>query len=223
MNNWNGILSLLFASIEFILLINLLVFAEKNRLNLYAVMLIFLLFAYQLFEFLICGLNMTNPVTIYTAFVIISFLPPLTQYMVLHILGFNDKKLSLLFLPALFFVVFYAFMIPSFRSTHCTPFYVSYNYPLGSVYGFFYYVPVFISAVMLYGKIKKNSAGESRHEKVLFAGITFTMLPAVIAFLMLFAGKEQLINIIESVMCKFAFVYALCLSFFSLNNKSVEN
>ena len=223
MNNWNGILSLLIASIEFILLINLIVFAEKNRLNLYAVMLIFLLFGYQLFEFLICGLNMTNPVTIYIAFVIISFLPPLTLYMVLHIIGLSGKKLSLVFLPAFFFVIYYAYLIPAFKSSNCTPFYVSYNYPLGDLFGFFYYAPVLISAVLLYMKMSKKSDRGNMHEKVLFAGITFTMLPPVIAFLLLIAGRENLLNVIESVMCKFAFVYALCLSFFCLNNKSVEN
>lgn len=223
MNNWNGILSLLFASIELILLVNLVVFAEKNRLNLYAVMIIFLLFGYQTFEFLICGLGMTNHVTIYMAFVIITFLPPLTLFMVSHLVGYEDRKLSLLFLPALFFVIYYAYMLPAFSSANCTPFYVSYNYPLGTVYGFFYYAPILLSAVFLYKKIKKNPGRKSMPEMVLFAGVTFTMLPAVAAFLMLSAGKVNLINIIESVMCKFAFVYALCLSFFSLNNKSVKN
>jgi hypothetical protein len=186
-------------------------------------MLIFLLFGYQLFEFLICGLNMTNPVTIYIAFVIISFLPPLSLYMVLHILGFENKKLSFVFLPAVFFVIYYAYMIPAFQSSNCTPVYVSYNYPLGSLYGFFYYVPVLLAATLLYAKIKKSQGTSPKHEKVLLAGLSFTILPAVAAFLLLFEGRGNMIEVIESVMCKFAFVYALCLSFFCLNNKSVKN
>ena len=58
--NWNGTISLLFASIELLLIINLFVFAEKNTFNKYAIAIVTLLFGYQLIEFLLCFAEIQN-------------------------------------------------------------------------------------------------------------------------------------------------------------------
>jgi hypothetical protein len=44
-------------------------------------------------------------------------------------------------------------------------------------------------------------------------------LPVIAAFILLAIHNESLLVIIESVMCKFAFVYAVCLGYFTLLNK----
>jgi hypothetical protein len=42
-------------------------------------------------------------------------------------------------------------------------------------------------------------------------------------FILMVAGSYSLISTVESVMCKFAFVYALCLSFVCLYNSPFKN
>jgi hypothetical protein len=59
--NWNGIVSLFIACIELLLLINLLSFAEKNRFNILAIILVALLFLYQSAEALICTFGYDDP------------------------------------------------------------------------------------------------------------------------------------------------------------------
>ncbi|MCW8995894.1 MAG: hypothetical protein OQK77_08770, partial [Psychromonas sp.] len=58
--NWNGIVSLLLTCIEFLLLFNLFVFAEKNKLNKIAIMMIALLASYQTMEFLMCQVELQS-------------------------------------------------------------------------------------------------------------------------------------------------------------------
>jgi len=58
--NFNGIMSLLLACIEFLLLFNLLVFIEKNRINIIAMLMIALLAAYQSMEFLMCRVGLQD-------------------------------------------------------------------------------------------------------------------------------------------------------------------
>ena len=57
--------------------------------------------------------------------------------------------LKLIFLPALIFVIYYTFAIDQFAVTSCTVLYASYNYPLGDLYGFIYYIPIIISTIIL--------------------------------------------------------------------------
>ncbi len=83
--NWNGTVSLLIACFEFLLLFNLLVFAEKNRLNKIAIIMVALLAAYQTMEFLMCQVELQSSFFPYFAFVIISFLPPLNLILTLSL------------------------------------------------------------------------------------------------------------------------------------------
>ena len=107
MDNWNGLVSLFIASIEFILFINLLVFAEKSHFNLVAILIVLLLAAYQSFEFLMCQLGLDYPLMPYLAFVFITFLPPLMLVLLAALFKYENKFLKLIFLPAITFVVFY--------------------------------------------------------------------------------------------------------------------
>ena len=58
MNNLDGIVSLFIACIELVLLVNLLVFTDKNRQNFLVYLILLLLTGYQTFEYLICGIGM---------------------------------------------------------------------------------------------------------------------------------------------------------------------
>lgn len=220
MNNWNGIVSLLIACVELVFLINLLVFAEKNKLNWIIILIVFLLFGYQTIEFLICGIGLTNSFMAYLAFVDITFLPPLNLFFVLTLINYKHKLTPLIFLPALSFVIYYFFVIDEFKSVQCTVLYASYNYPLGDLYGFFYYSPILFSVILL---IKKIASANQREfpisPKYLLYGHLSLIIPVVVGFTLLFLGYSGLINSIESILCKFAFLYCLVLVYFALSNK----
>ncbi|RPI61967.1 MAG: hypothetical protein EHM44_07685, partial [Ignavibacteriales bacterium] len=151
MDTWNGIISLLFACIEFLLLFNLVVFIEKNRINIIAMLMIALLAAYQSMEFLMCQVGLQESFYPYLAFVIIGFLPPLNLLLTFTLSNSLNlkKKIYLIFIPAIAFAIYYSFIIPEFAVTSCTVLYASYHYPLGDLFGAFYYLPILISIVLL--------------------------------------------------------------------------
>lgn len=218
--SFNGIISLLIACIEFLLLFNLLVFVKKNKVNVVALIVITLLASYQAMEFLMCQVELQNPVFPFIAFVIISFLPPLNLLLTIDLKDqVRDKKLYLIFLPAIVFSVYYLFVIPEFAVTSCTVLYASYHYPLGDLFGFFYYLPILISIFLLIRFIKNNSDKKLKLiAKVLLFGSLFISIPVLIGFTLMFLKNYAIISAMESIMCKFAFVYAVCLSFICLYN-----
>jgi hypothetical protein len=222
MEHWNGTVSLLIACVEFLLLFNLLIFAEKNKLNKFAILMIVLLAAYQTMEFLMCQVELQSAFFPYFAFVIISFLPPLN--LILTLSHTRNYSSYLIFIPAISFSIYYTFIIPQFAVTSCTVLYATYNYPLGDLFGFFYYLPILISIILLILFIKKENAKKKRLiGKVLLFGSIFISIPPLLGFILMFTGSYSLISAMESVMCKFAFVYALCLSFICIYNSPFKD
>jgi hypothetical protein len=224
--NWNGTVSLLIACFEFLLLFNLSIFAEKNRLNKIAITMVALLAAYQTMEFLMCQVGLQNSFFPYFAFVIISFLPPLNLLLALTLTRNLTLTLKswLIFIPAITFSIYYTFVIPEFAVTSCTVLYTTYHYPLGDLYGFFYYLPILISIILLILFVKKESDQKKKLiGKVLLFGAIFMSIPPLLGFSLMFAGSYSLISAMESVMCKFAFVYALCLTFICIYNSPFKD
>jgi hypothetical protein len=221
LETWNGIVSLLIACIEFLLLFNLIVFIEKNRVNIIAMIMITLLASYQAMEFLMCQVGLQAPIFPYLAFVIIGFLPPLNLLLTLTLtknLNLNTKTF-LIFIPAIAFSIYYLFVIPEFAVTSCAVLYASYHYPLGDLYGAFYYLPILISIVLLIKFIPKTDDKKQKLiTKVLLFGAIFISLPSTLGFILMFSGNYSILSSIESIMCKFAFVYAIILSFVCLYN-----
>jgi len=221
LQSWNGIASLLVACIELLLLINVIIFSEKNKINKISMLIIFLLMLYQVLEFLICGLNFTGHEFTYFAFVDITFLPPFSLILILALFDLYEKWISSIFILSFGFIIFYALTINHFEILKCTAFYASYHYPLGDLYGTYFYIPILISIVILILKINLHeSEQKTKLAKVLLFGNIFISLPVILSFILLIFHNHQLENIIESVMCKFALVYAICLSYFSLRYKT---
>lgn len=190
-------------------------------MNKLAALIVFILMIYQMLEFILCRLGTNNPQLTYLAFADITLLPPLNLYFYLKYFGYYKKGMSLIFIPAIFFIIYYAFIITHFEVLKCTSLYASYNYPFGSLYGLFYYSPLLISMLIITKNISNHN--EFKNKKlivVLLSGLVFISLPVIFAFILRFFGQDLLIDIIESIMCKFAFVYAVCLAYFSLNNTS---
>ena len=219
MDNWNGIGSLLIACVELILLINLLIFAEKNKFNKTAILLIFVLMVYQTLEFFMCQVGLVFPFMPYLAFVDIIFLPPLMIILISRLYNYESKFLNLIFLPAIVFIIYYTIVIDKFVVTSCTVLYATYSYPLGDLYGVFYYSPIIVATIILIKKIFRETDKKIlKISKILLAGNFIISVPVIIGFVMLFTGNHYLIAKIESVMCKFAFFYAVSLSIAVLYN-----
>ncbi len=222
LQNWNGIISLLIACIELILLINLFIHAEKNKVNKMAMLLILLLMIYQSLEFLTCHFNLQSSFLPYLAFADISFLPPLGLVYTLRLFDYKSKYFSLFFLPAVSFLIYYSLVIEKFAVTSCAVFYASYNYPLGDLYGFFYYVLVIAVIVILVLNIFKSSGKKEKFAFLILSAHILMAVPVITAFVLASINKPSALDIIESVMCKFAFAYAIALSIVTLLNKNYE-
>ena len=219
MDNLDGIVSLLLACIEVVLLVNLVIFADKNKLNVLVFAIILLLAGYQVIEYLICGIEIESSRMAYTAFAVISSLPPLSLLLVLTYLKIRFKPAPLIFLPAILFVIYYASVINEFAVVKCSVLYASYNYPLGTLYGAFYYIPILISFFLLYRNIN-NRDFPVKQTRLLITGHYFIIIPVIASFTLLLLNLPGLVHSIESILCKFAFGYAVALGFFTLNNRN---
>lgn len=216
--NLDGIVSLLIACIELVYIINLLIFAKKNSINKLVIGMIGLLFGYQVIEFLICFVGLQKQIVIYLAFLDISLLPPLGLYTIIKFSAKESQYSKLVFIPALFFIIYYPFVIEQFAVTKCTVLYASYHYPLGELYGIFYYLPIIFSMIILN---KKWGAETDPLQKTLtrtfLFGYLFTFIPAMI----LAITVPVFMTAVDSILCKLAFVFATFLMIFVLKNKTI--
>lgn len=216
MENIDGLISLLIACIELLFIINLLIFAKKNIVNQLIILQVILLFGYQLLEFLICFAGLKSQLFIYLALFDITLLPPIGLYTVLL---FTEKLKSyhkFIFIPALFFIIYYPLVLDQLAVTKCTVLYASYNYPLGPLYATFYYLPIIGSMIILN---KRWGAETDPVKKSLtrtyFFGYIFTFLPSMIIAIFV----PSFVNAVESLLCKMAFVLAIHFTIFALKNK----
>lgn len=218
MLNSDGLLSLLFASIELVLILNLLHFADKNKVNQVSLSLLILLFAYQLIEFIICGLSFKSSIWAYFALLSVTFMPPLTLFMILKYLIRSKNSDYFIFLPAAFFSIYYILVIDKFEVVKCTAVYAVYNYPLGFLYGLFYYLPI-LAVIILTGYFSYLKTDKKNNKaKILFWGFSITFIPGFI-FTRTVPGMLQAA---ESILCSFAFILFIFISYFILSNRNIE-
>jgi len=213
----DGIVSTIIAAAEFGAIVYLLLTAEKSTVNKLTITTIGLLFGYQFMEFFLCFLGVQNKFLVYLALLDITLLPPLGLYTVLLFSGKLKSHHKFIFIPALFFIVFYGFMMDQLEIVKCTVLYATYNYPLGPFYGTFYYLPILGAMIILN---KKWGAEKDPHEKALtrlhFFGYLFTFLPAMIIALF----SPAFVHSAESLLCKMAFTLATFLTFFTSMNRT---
>ena len=216
MNQFPGVVSLFIACIELVLLINLFVFAEKNRTNKLIITIVALLFGYQFMEFFICYTGNYSHVFVYLAFVIITFLPPLLLLLVFTIQKKKSKLLFVIFLPAVLLLGYYFFVMQDFIITECTVLFAAYDMPLGDLYGVVYYSPIIISVILL-GKM--ISLSEYKKEKINLYVMLFGVLGAFVPVALIIAAFPNLIDYVESFFCKAASLIAITLSIVAIRNK----
>ncbi len=227
--NWDGIISLLIASIETLLIFNLIVFVDKNKVNNLIILLIFLFASYQIMEFLICNLEFKSSLYTYIAFAIITLNPALNLILINRILNYSAKKSAkvveiITSFSALFIIIYYGIYQHLFTVEKCTVFYATYNYPLGFLYGIFYYLPILISFITLVTVIIESSdISQKKNLKILLFGYFFIIIPPFIGFILGFFNLKEISSSMESILCKFAFFYALTISLFALYNSRFKN
>ena len=216
MEDFNGIVSLLVACIELGLLVNLLVFAEKNLVNKLVILLIGLLLVYQAVEFILCFVELQNQALVYLSLFTISFLPPLALFILFRFYEINSKYAYLIFIPAVYFVIYYLFYIDNLEVAKCTVLYAVYNYPLGIYYGSFYYLPVLISIIFLVFKLRgENNSHAKKLNIILLTGYIVTFLPGLLINLFVPGALAA----VESILCKLALIFAVSHSLFVLRNR----
>ncbi len=210
----NGVLSFYLAVIEFALLAVLLKDRKKHNAIPIAGLIVFFLAGYQLSEAIMCRFGYPGQILPYIAITDISCLPPLVLVFTCRFWDNNSRVPYLLFIPVAFFAVYYGVNIDKMALTRCTPFYAMYHYPLGDLYGFFYYLPILLSMISFKNKIRDDKNRE--HQKlgqIFLASLAFTAIPVVIAFASKAAGNAELLKSVESVMCKSAVVLAAALTY----------
>ena len=217
MENLDGLLSLFLTSIELVIILNLLYHSEKNRVNILSISLLTTLLLYQFVEFLICGLNLRTSLFAYFALLAVTYMPPLSLFIALRFWNYSNRLYSLIFLPAIFFSIYYLFVVEQFVVTNCTVVYATYNYPLGFLYGLFYYLPVLATMIIFgYEGYKNKISPKTKPSKILFWGYTITFIPGFI-FTRVVPG---MLEATESILCSFAFILFLFISYFVLKNKN---
>ena len=212
----DGIISLYLAIFEFSLLTFLLLLRKKHASANAAMLMLFFLAGYQLCETLMCKFGLTGHILPYLAITDISLLPPITLIFSLHFWGSKSFIPYLFLIPVTFFAVFYAIHLDAMVVAQCTPFYAMFHYPLGDLYGAFYYAPIMISMIIFIVKIKKEGNGKLRSMGIVILSVfIFISIPVVTAFVSRAAGYPELLKAVESIMCKSAGVLAMAITYVS--------
>jgi hypothetical protein len=162
-------------------------------------------------------MGLQNQIFIYLALLDITLLPPLGLYTVIQYTGKLKSYHKYIFLPALFFIIYYPLVLDKLAVTKCTVLYAMYNYPLGPLYATFYYLPIIGTMIILN---KRWGSETDPKQKALvryyFFGYIFTFIPGMIIALF----WQTFVTAVESLLCKLAFVLATFLTIFVLKNKS---
>jgi hypothetical protein len=133
----------------------------------------------------------------------------------------NLKKFQgVIFAPAIFFSLYYFLTIKEFRIRECSVIYASYHYPLGFLYGLFYYLPILIALFIAFRNliISKDKILKKNNSILIFGYLSF-LIPMILTLVI----YPESVNFIESLMCKFAFVLSFTISYFALEIKRKGN
>ncbi len=219
MENYDGIISLLFATLELLLFVNALIFSEKNEANKVAITVIFFLFGYQFLEALICFFGFNNQTIIALAFIDITFLPPLGFLLAAKFFNEKEKIAKALFVPFYAIILFFVYNVFSgtdaFVNTDCTPFVAGYDYPFEKYYGIFYYLPILGTLYLLF----KNRVKVEQNRKKPYAAFLWGYVLAFLPYFFVYPFIGKFSDYYESILCKEAFFLAIALTYFSISNK----
>jgi hypothetical protein len=154
--------------------------------------------------------------------VAITFLPPLGILLTSYIC---DLKHWINWSGIVFAVglsIFYSVVPDAFTELTCNPFYATYSYPLGNVYGIFYFgyiawafILIIIAAIR--NKSQSRTALNKKGIYVLIGYLSF-LIPMGLTILIDYTTLSAL----ESIMCKYAILLAVTLFLFSFQYERNE-
>ncbi|MHA2502765.1 MAG: hypothetical protein ACXAE3_07850 [Candidatus Kariarchaeaceae archaeon] len=205
----DGIISLSFFLIEFGILLWVLRNYRNHLLWKEIAVLLGLLQAYQLSEFLIC-IGMDPTITGRVAFTVITFLPPLGHFIANKLISRSQWDTILSGTAALYFAGFYLFQPGSVQLVDCNPLFAVYSHALSWAYGYYYFAVILYSVLLLTAFLVRNRDTARDETAVwLYLGYLGFLLPMGLTVLV----NPELYYAIPSIMCKYAIVLALSVAF----------
>jgi hypothetical protein len=200
--------------IEFSLFIYTLMRYKMSTVTRLACAMLLLLGVFQLSEFNVCGLSGTGSAAIWSrvGYVAITLLPPLGMHLIRVISGRGSKAtVALAYASGLAFALVFGFSASAFQSHVCGGNYAIFQLqpPLGGLY-FTYYYGWLIAGIFQSMYFSVQASKKVREALVMQAfGYLSFLLPTGIVNTI----NPQTIAGIPSIMCGFAVIYALILSF----------
>lgn len=218
MENFKGVASLFIACMELVLVLNMIIFAKKNKMNLLIISFVGLLMLDQLFEFTICYFNVAPAGFLAIKFALFSLIPALLLHIVFEVYQGSRRLHYLFYPPVVVLIAVFLFSKTGFGINSCSLFFASYEFPGRDYLGAFIYLSFILSTTVLFLALGKKV----NHKKiiiVIFAGLTVSVLPATIAFLL----SSSINGVRESLLSKSAVILALTLTYYTLKNRNEIN
>jgi hypothetical protein len=210
----DGLLSLIFFIIEFGFLIIIVVKNRNHPQFIWIILLMIFLQLYQLMEFLLC-IGIDANIVGRLGLVAITFLPPLGVLLTSYACNLRHWINWSGLIIGIGLSLFYAIIPDAFTFQTCNPFYATYAYPLGNVYGIFYFGYIGWAFVLIIISLIRNRKTHAKNEnkKAIFVLIGYLsfLLPMGLTLII----DTSTINALESIMCKYAILLATTLLFFS--------
>jgi hypothetical protein len=209
--NTDGLLSLIFFILELGILIYVIF---KNRDHPYFKWIaatLTLLLTYQLAEFIICATE--AEIAIRLSHVIITFLPPLGYHFAVKITKWPKKDYLIFYLAAIGFSIHFLFVEGAVIFLDCNFVFADYDTPgVPMLFSIYYSGSMLYSIGFLMNNFRhEDTSGDRGMMKLLLFGYLSFILPMIIT-LVIDRAYETLVT---SVMCKFAFPFAIMLGYMS--------
>ena len=217
----DGLVSLIFFIIEFGLLLFIVVKNRKHPQFVWILLIMIFLQAYQLMEFLMC-IGIDPNIIGRMGLVAITFLPPLGILLTSDIC---DLKHWINWSGIVFAVglsIYYSVVPNAFTELTCNPFYATYTYPLGNLYGVFYFGYIGWAFVLIVISVIRNKT-QSRspiNKRGMFVLIGYLAFLAPMGLTILI--DTTTIGALESIMCKYAILLAITLFIFSFQFERIK-
>ncbi len=217
-----GTLSLIIFSIEFIILLGVIIFNRDHPFFWSIVAMIALLQLYQLSEFLICigiGVNITGRI----GYVIITFLPATGYYIASKIVKWKYPDYLVIFALATGFSLYYLIVPTSISLVNCNPLYAIYHSEISILYTTYYMSSILYSILFLLAHlIWRKDKIDSKTSLMFIIGYLSFLVPMI---LMIWIDSFFKVTV-TSIMCKYALSLAVILGAFSFvkpkNKEEVE-
>jgi len=204
-----GTLSLIIFSIEFIILLGVIIFNRDHQFFWSIVAMLALLQLYQLSEFLICiGENITGRI----GYVIITFLPATGYYFASKVVKWKYPDYLVFFALATGFSLYYLIVPTSISLVNCNPLYAMYQSEISIPYTSYYMSSILYSILFLLAHlIWRKDKIDSKMSLVIILGYLSFLVPIILMIWIDSSFKSS----VTSIMCKYALSLAVILGVFS--------